>query len=264
MLIGSMQAGVVPEMMAPSTSARVVARQASLRAGMYERVVNRRDQIKRVAAGLFVEHGVAGTSVRDIAEGVGILSGSLYHHFPSKDAIAFAILNDFLTDLNARYRSVLPHVTGMRDELRALVYSSIEIAEAHPYATEIYQNEKTYHGPGAPDTIADAVREAHTFWIDAATRASADGELRAGLDPVEFARMLREGVWWSIRYHREHLAERRDEVTDTVVAAFVDGGAAPDTRANSAPAGGTRIITDRLDRIEHQLAELSKSLLNEP
>ncbi|WP_280398998.1 TetR/AcrR family transcriptional regulator [Nocardia carnea] len=223
-------------------------------------MVNRRDQIKRVAAGLFVENGVAGTSVRDIAEGVGMLSGSLYHHFPSKDAIAYAILDDFLTDLNARYRSVLPHVSGMREELRALVYSSIEIAEAHPYATEIYQNERAYHGPDAPEAIARAVREAHTFWIDAATRASAGGELRAGLDPVEFARMLREGVWWSIRYHREHLSERRDEVTDTVVAAFVDGGAAPDARATGRTPEDTRPLTDRLDRIERQLAALTKSL----
>ncbi|WP_051714277.1 TetR/AcrR family transcriptional regulator [Nocardia rhamnosiphila] len=232
--------------------------------GKHGRVVSRRDQIKRVAAGLFVERGVAGTSVRDIAEGVGMLSGSLYHHFPSKDAIAFAILDDFLTDLNARYRSVLPHVNGMREELRALVYSSIEIAEAHPYATEIYQNEKAYHGPGAPAEIAHAVREAHTFWIDAATRASTCGELRAGLDPVEFARMLREGVWWSIRYHREHLSQRRDEVTDTVVAAFVDGGAAPEIRAPGAPAGDAAAITDRLDRIEHRLEDLSKRLVDEP
>ncbi|MFI5718624.1 TetR/AcrR family transcriptional regulator [Nocardia sp. NPDC051750] len=227
-------------------------------------MVNRRDQIKHVAAGLFVEHGVAGTSVRDIAEGVGMLSGSLYHHFPSKDAIAFAILDDFLTDLNARYRSVLPHVSGMREELRALVYSSIEIAEAHPYATEIYQNERAYHGPDAPEAIADAVREAHTFWIDAATRASTSGELRAGLDPVEFARMLREGVWWSIRYHREHLSERRDEVTDTVVAAFVDGGAAPEAPAISGLASDSRVVTERLDRIERQLAELTKTLLTDP
>ncbi|WP_280438279.1 TetR/AcrR family transcriptional regulator [Nocardia carnea] len=227
-------------------------------------MVSRRDQIKRVAAGLFVENGVAGTSVRDIAEGVGMLSGSLYHHFPSKDAIAFAILDDFLTDLNSRYRSVLPHVSGMREELRALVYSSIEIAEMHPYATEIYQNEMSYHGPGAPEVIAEAVRTAHTFWIDAATRASANGELRAGLDPVDFARMLREGVWWSIRYHREHLSERRDEVTDTVVAAFVDGGAAPGSRTNSAPADEERAITERLDRIEHQLEELTKALVDRP
>ncbi|WP_327151886.1 TetR/AcrR family transcriptional regulator [Nocardia sp. NBC_01329] len=224
---------------------------------------NRRDQIKSVAAQLFVENGVAGTSVRDIAEGVGMLSGSLYHHFPSKDAIAFAILSDFLIDLNSRYRSVLPHVNGMREELRALVHSSIEIAEAHPYATEIYQNEKSYHGPGAPGEIADAVRAAHTFWIDAATRASTCGELRAGLDPVEFARMLRESVWWSIRYHRDHLAERRDEVTDTVVAAFVDGGAAPDLRGGVGPGSADRTIADRLDRIERRLEELSNALINE-
>lgn len=227
-------------------------------------MVSRRDQIKRVAAGLFVEHGVAGTSVRDIAERVGMLSGSLYHHFPSKDAIAFAILDDFLTDLNARYRSVLPHVNGMREELRALVYSSIEIAERHPYATEIYQNEMAYHGPAAPAAIAEAVRTAHTFWIDAATRASATGELRAGLDPVDFARMLREGVWWSIRYHRDHLSQRRDEVTDTVLAAFVDGGAAPDTRRDHGPAAADRVITERLDRIEHRLEELTKALIREP
>ncbi|GAA5063497.1 TetR/AcrR family transcriptional regulator [Nocardia callitridis] len=221
---------------------------------------NRRDQIKRVAARLFVEHGVAGTSVRDIAEGVGMLSGSLYHHFPSKDAIAFAILNDFLTDLNTRYRSVLPHVNGMREELRALVHSSIEIAEAHPYATEIYQNERAYHGPTGPAEIATAVREAHTFWIAAATRASDCGELRADLDPVEFARMLREGVWWSIRYHREHLSDRHEEVTDTVVAAFIDGGAAPGARADNGHGIDARSIVDRLDKIERRLAELSDSL----
>lgn len=224
---------------------------------------NRRDQIKRVAAGLFVEHGMAGTSVRDIAEGVGMLSGSLYHHFPSKDAIAFAILSDFLTDLNARYRSVLPHVNGMREELRALVYSSIEIAETHPYATEIYQNEKAYHGPDSPDTIATAVREAHTFWIASATKASESGELRSGLDPVEFARMLREGVWWSVRYHREHLSDLCDEVTDTVVAAFVDGGAAPAGPSNGGRAADVTAVTDRLDRIERQLEELSNSVLGQ-
>lgn len=113
----------------------------------------------------------------------------------------------------------------------------------------------SYHGPASPAAIAEAVRTAHTFWIDAAARASTNGELRTGLDPVDFAWMLREGVWWSIRYHRAHLSERRDEVTDTVVAAFVDGGAAPVTPANSAPAGAGGPIIDRLDRIERRLEE---------
>ncbi|MGW0178958.1 TetR/AcrR family transcriptional regulator [Nocardia sp. NPDC003345] len=62
---------------------------------IHDRVGNRRDQIKRVAAGLFVENGVAGTSVRDIAEGVGVLSGSLYHHSRPRTPSPFAILKRF-------------------------------------------------------------------------------------------------------------------------------------------------------------------------
>lgn len=186
-----------------------------------------------------------------------MLSGSLYHHFPSKDAIATAIVNDFLADLIGRYRSVLPHVEGMRGELRALVYSSIDVAEKHPYATEIYQNENSFHGPDSPLAIADAVHVAHTFWLNAAHKGRDRGELRADLNPDEFARIVREGVWWSVRYHRESLAERGDELTDTLLAIFVDGAAAPAERLRHSPGDG---ITQRLDQIESTLEALARRL----
>lgn len=220
---------------------------------------SRQTQIKRVAAQLFVESGVAGTSVRDIADGVGILSGSLYHHFPSKDAIAFAIVADFLADLNSRYESVLPHVHGMREELSALVHSSVEVAAAHPYATEIYQNERAYHGPQAPAQIAEAVHRAHQFWVDTADRAGTSGELRPDLDPAEFARMLREGVWWSVRYHRETLAQNGPAVADTMLAVFVDGAAARTPQDGSTPAG-TGSLNDRVERLENRLEEIAQRL----
>lgn len=218
-------------------------------------MTNRREQIKRVAARLFVERGVAGTSVRDIADGVGLLSGSLYHHFPSKDAIAFAILDDFLTELIARYESVLPHVSGMRDELRALVHSSVEVATRHPYATEIYQNERTYHGPQAPPEIAAAVYRAHEFWVNTAAGASATGALRAELDPTELARMVREGVWWSVRYHRESLAERGMTVADSLLAVFIDGAADP-SHAPPVSRAGNRDVWTHLASLEARIAEL--------
>jgi AcrR family transcriptional regulator len=51
----------------------------------------RQDQILQAAAELFVRHGYSGTSIRDIAQQVGLLAGSIYHHFPSKEDLFVGI-----------------------------------------------------------------------------------------------------------------------------------------------------------------------------
>lgn len=50
------------------------------------------ERILDVAEALFAECGYAGASLRDVAEGVGIRTPSLYNHFPSKDALYAAVL----------------------------------------------------------------------------------------------------------------------------------------------------------------------------
>lgn len=52
---------------------------------------DRQAQILQAAAGLFVRHGYGGTSIRDISHQVGLLPGSVYHHFPSKEDLFVAI-----------------------------------------------------------------------------------------------------------------------------------------------------------------------------
>ena len=51
----------------------------------------RRDVLLREAARLFGEKGYENTSMRDIAAAYGILPGSLYHHFRSKDELFVAV-----------------------------------------------------------------------------------------------------------------------------------------------------------------------------
>jgi AcrR family transcriptional regulator len=53
-----------------------------------------REVIADVAVKLFGEHGYTGTTMRDIAEAVGVLPGSLYAHIDSKETLLLEIVSD--------------------------------------------------------------------------------------------------------------------------------------------------------------------------
>lgn len=50
------------------------------------------ERIRRAAASLFRTRGFNGTSMADLAAAVGITKSSLYHHFPSKQALLSEII----------------------------------------------------------------------------------------------------------------------------------------------------------------------------
>ena len=54
--------------------------------------VDTRQRILNVATDLFREHGYSGTSIRDIADGLGMTKAALYYHFACKDEILDALV----------------------------------------------------------------------------------------------------------------------------------------------------------------------------
>ena len=128
--------------------------------------VDRRDVILERAADLFAKQGVAATTVREIAEAVGILSGSLYHHFASKDDIVDAIVVSFMDDLVSRYDAVLAGTADPAERLRGLVEASIATSTEHPHATEIYQNDARYlQAADGLTVVRDSARAVRQAWI---------------------------------------------------------------------------------------------------
>src|SRR5579875_3581041 len=59
----------------------------------------RRTEILQTAASLIASSGLR-TSLQEIADAAGILPGSLYHHFESKEAILVELLKRYHADLN--------------------------------------------------------------------------------------------------------------------------------------------------------------------
>ena len=176
---------------------------------------DRRDAILAKAAALFASRGVAATTIRQIADEVGILSGSLYHHFESKEAIVDEIVSSYLEDLRNRYKRVLDREYDPRQRLYLLVMTSLQVAEAHPHATEIYQNDVNYLTQLERFSyLRNAGKEVQNTWLEVINAGVAQGVFRSDLDPKIVYRLMRDAVWLSVRWFKPsrnysiaHLAE---------------------------------------------------------
>jgi AcrR family transcriptional regulator len=60
-----------------------------------------RSRILDAARTLFADTGYAGTSVRDLAESLGITKAALYYHFPGKADVLLALVEPALEELDA-------------------------------------------------------------------------------------------------------------------------------------------------------------------
>src|SRR5246500_4957287 len=102
---------------------------------------SRRNELLELAAAMFAERGLRATTVRDIADGAGILSGSLYHHFSSKEEMVDEVLRGFLDWLFARYREIVDSEPNPLERLKGLFMASFEAIEDRHAQVVIYQDE---------------------------------------------------------------------------------------------------------------------------
>lgn len=56
---------------------------------------------------MFAERGLKATTVRDITDSAGTLSGSRYQHFKSKEQMVEEVTRDFLDWLFSRYEEII-------------------------------------------------------------------------------------------------------------------------------------------------------------
>jgi AcrR family transcriptional regulator len=192
---------VMPDRSSPTTSASVIS-----------------------AAALFARKGVAATTVRDIAAEVGILSGSLYHHFESKEAIVDEVISSYLEDLRSRYKSVLAGETDPRARLHDMIVASLEVVEAHPHATEIYQNDANYLSQFERFAyLKSAGKEVQASWLEVINAGIAQGAFRADLDPKILYRLMRDAVWLSVRWFKPSRDYPLSRLAEDCTSLFLEG-----------------------------------------
>ena len=134
-----------------------------------------RGRVLRAAAHLFVTRGYAQTTVRDIARAVGILSGSLFHHFDSKEALLEAVMAE-VSELNAeRMRLAAASTDTPLDRVRALVRCELEgIHGETSEAMTLLVDEWKSLSPDAQARVLVVRNRYQKVWDDALRAAAAE------------------------------------------------------------------------------------------
>ncbi|MFI1205351.1 TetR/AcrR family transcriptional regulator (plasmid) [Streptomyces sp. BHT-5-2] len=185
----------------------------------------RRGELLDTAAEVFAAQGYNATTVRQIADAAGMLAGSLYYHFDSKEAMVDEILTAFLDELWAGYDAVLAAGHGPRETIEALVTESFREIDRHRAAVAIYQKEARHLADRHPrfGYLADARRRFAGVWLGALERGVAEGVFRADLDIRLAYRFLRDTVWVAASWYRPGARHGPEEVARQYLSMVLDG-----------------------------------------
>jgi AcrR family transcriptional regulator len=163
----------------------------------------RRDELLELAATMFAERGLRATTVRDIADAAGILSGSLYHHFSSKEEIVDEVLRGFLDWLFDRYQQIIDTEPNPLARLKGLFMASFDAIEHHHAEVVIYQDEaKRLSGQPRFDYVEDLNRRQRKMWVEVLTEGIEQGYFRPDVDVDVVYRFIRDTTWVSVRWYQ--------------------------------------------------------------
>jgi TetR/AcrR family transcriptional regulator, cholesterol catabolism regulator len=164
---------------------------------------SRRDELLELAASMFAERGLRATTVRDIADSAGILSGSLYHHFKSKEQMVEEVLRDFLDWLFARYREIVDGEPDPLKRVSGLFMCSFEAIEDRHAQVVIYQDEaKRLSSLPQFEFVDTRNREQRRMWVEVLKQGVAEGCFRPDLDVDLVYRFIRDTTWVSVRWYQ--------------------------------------------------------------
>lgn len=159
-------------------------------------------EILRAAMKLFSEHGLAATSIRDIAKASGYTNPALYKHFASKEELAVYLFETSHRRLWSRCRAATDGAAGFDGKLERYIGEMLSLVDEHPDAMAFLSDHARVLWPkSGPDVQRHTMIGLARSIMSAAPRKGkrpavhpdvAAASLQGTL--AELARMIRVGV----------------------------------------------------------------------
>lgn len=158
-----------------------------------------KQRILTAAARLFRRKGFARTTVRDLANEVGLLSGSLFHHFESKDDILFAVMDGVITDMDHALDLALAEAASPQDQLRALIHTQLAFIHGDQSdATTVLLYDWVALSPERQSRLLARRQGYFARWQEVLAGAQRAGLTRT--DPTILRQLLHGATVWSAHW----------------------------------------------------------------
>ncbi len=144
--------------------------------------------ILQTARRLFVQQGFTATSIRQLAQEVGIGKATIYHHFADKQAIMLALLDDEL-DVDEDVLAALATEPDPRKRIETAVTTSFTLFKKSAALVQIARREV----PAGRERVNASFHtywDSHTALVAAAIKQGQAAGIFRDVDPAQAAQML--------------------------------------------------------------------------
>ncbi|RPE47820.1 TetR family transcriptional regulator [Acinetobacter sp. BIGb0102] len=174
-----------------------------------------RGRLLQGAAYLFYKQGYDKTTVRQLGEFIGIQSGSLFHHFKSKDEILATVMEQTIIYNFARLKEAAERATDPEQQLRHLIKAELlSIAGDTGAAMAVLVHEWFALSKEKQDYLLKMRNEYEQVWLDVIEKLRAQGKVKH--DAFIWRRLLGGSISWTVTWYKPEGKVKIDELTEMV------------------------------------------------
>lgn len=135
----------------------------------------------------FALHGLAGASMRSIADRAGISVGALYKYYKDKDGFFRACLDRSLEALDAVLAEVVGKEAGFREYARRIIRALLRFSREHAGYVRLYCALAASGGEAAARLAGEIEGVTARLYAGTIAAGQAAGDLRRDMDPAMLA-----------------------------------------------------------------------------
>ena len=167
------------------------------------------------AAYLFHKQGYAKTTVRELANFIGIQSGSLFHHFTSKDDILANVMKQTIIYNHDRLLNAIQQSDDPEQQLKKLIKAElISITGDTGSAMAVLVYEWQALSQERQDELLKMRNAYEDIWLDVIHQLRELGKIKH--DTFIWRRLIGGAIAWTVTWYRPDGKMSMDELTEIV------------------------------------------------